>query len=53
MKNKRYKELIKMIYSFKNITNKNQNIVYELSLEIISNRKDRIGGVIENERYQG
>ncbi|SJO70001.1 ORF6N domain-containing protein [Clostridioides difficile] len=52
MKNKRYKELIKMIYSFKNITNKNQNIVYELSLEIISNRKNRIGGVIENERYQ-
>lgn len=41
-----------MIYSFKNITNKNQNIVYELSLEIISNRKDRIGRVIESEVYQ-
>ncbi|MCC0642400.1 MULTISPECIES: hypothetical protein [unclassified Clostridioides] len=40
MVDEKHKELIKMLSLFKKLKNINQSLVYKLSLEIISNRKD-------------
>ncbi|MER0285327.1 hypothetical protein GSQ54_08995 [Clostridioides difficile] len=40
MVDEKYKELIKMLSLFKKLKNINQSLVYKLSLEIISNRKN-------------